>query len=403
MVTRNDVETISVNRRSAIHLAAVVVFSTMLLDSFALSQGKRSDREREGLVGQVRTIFEEGAYISGNPDKPTESSRYRVQSQTYDRPGNIVEQILYGGLGGTEVVERTLYGYDPEGHRLERSYMGGGIPDPSIKRPVLSNADKGEDGSLIAKRVIKYDGQGNSIEEAVYRGGGAFLYKDIYRYDARGRLIEWRSEHASGSSEKVTYSYTGEGNFPATEVRSDGQKVNYRYELDSEGNWIKRVGLFERSKSKSIGETEYRTIAYYGSGNGAEETSKSDAKLTTYYVAPAGLVKAVPYEVVAELNPSSSPPPGVIVKRGILVRGVAITRAEPVYPTAAKAAHISGEVKIEAVIDEEGNVIYARAISGHPLLRDAAEDSAHQWKFAPTTVDGTAVKVLSGITINFKL
>src|SRR6185295_12287590 len=59
----------------------------------------------------------------------------------------------------------------------------------------------------------------------------------------------------------------------------------------------------------------------------------------------------------------------------------AIEHPEPAYPPLAKAARISGNVEVEVVIDQRGNVTDARAVSGHPLLKDAAVASARQWKF----------------------
>jgi TonB family protein len=48
-------------------------------------------------------------------------------------------------------------------------------------------------------------------------------------------------------------------------------------------------------------------------------------------------------------------------------------------------------------------VIAARAISGHPLLKDAAVTAARQWQFAPTTVEDKPVKVVGTVTFNFQL
>lgn len=73
----------------------------------------------------------------------------------------------------------------------------------------------------------------------------------------------------------------------------------------------------------------------------------------------------------------------------------AIEHPTPAYPPLAKAARVSGKVEVEVVIDQRGNVTDARAVSGHPLLKDSAVASARQWKFdfvkfseAPTAVVG---------------
>ncbi|MGC2238498.1 MAG: TonB family protein [Pyrinomonadaceae bacterium] len=69
---------------------------------------------------------------------------------------------------------------------------------------------------------------------------------------------------------------------------------------------------------------------------------------------------------------------------------------KPVYPKAAKAVRASGEVKVEVEVDEKGNVTSAKSVSGHPLLRQAAEQAAKQAKFKPS-----AEKVNGVIVYNF--
>ena len=75
----------------------------------------------------------------------------------------------------------------------------------------------------------------------------------------------------------------------------------------------------------------------------------------------------------------------------------------PTYPQAAKAAGISGGVAVELVIDEQGNVEEATAVSGPEELREAAVEAARQWRWNPMTVDGVAVKVTGRIAFGFSL
>lgn len=110
----------------------------------------------------------------------------------------------------------------------------------------------------------------------------------------------------------------------------------------------------------------------------------------------------------AKPPPPPPPPPSadslkMIQKAsGVLVTS-AIKRVEPEYPSLAKAANASGAVRVEVTIDETGNVISARAVSGHPLLKAAAVDAARQWQFSPTTLSGEPVKVAGTLTFNFAL
>lgn len=86
---------------------------------------------------------------------------------------------------------------------------------------------------------------------------------------------------------------------------------------------------------------------------------------------------------------------------GGVLNGKAQNLPIPEYPAAAKAVKAGGEVKVQVTIDENGSVTEASAVSGHPLLRSAAEDAARQAKFTPTQLSGQAVKVTGVIVYNF--
>ena len=79
---------------------------------------------------------------------------------------------------------------------------------------------------------------------------------------------------------------------------------------------------------------------------------------------------------------------------GEILNGKAVSLPKPVYPPAARGARASGAVNVQVEIDEKGDVVSAKAISGHPLLRAAAEQAARQAKFK-------AVKAAGILTFNF--
>lgn len=88
------------------------------------------------------------------------------------------------------------------------------------------------------------------------------------------------------------------------------------------------------------------------------------------------------------------------ISKGV-VNGAAVSLPKPSYPPAAKAVNASGVVNIQVLIDEEGNVVSANAVSGHPLLRAASEQAALGAKFKPTLLQGQPVKVNGVIVYNF--
>ena len=84
-----------------------------------------------------------------------------------------------------------------------------------------------------------------------------------------------------------------------------------------------------------------------------------------------------------------------------VVNGKAISLPKPDYPSIAKGARAAGTVNVLVVIDESGKVIAARAITGHPLLRDACEAAARKARFTPPIINGQPKKVRGTIFYNF--
>jgi protein TonB len=100
----------------------------------------------------------------------------------------------------------------------------------------------------------------------------------------------------------------------------------------------------------------------------------------------------------------STPPPAIAPPRqkslGV-VNGMAASLPKPIYPAAAVALRLEGKVDVQVTIDESGKVISAKAASGHPLLRPAAEKAAWNARFTPTTLSKVPVKVTGVIVYNF--
>jgi periplasmic protein TonB len=110
----------------------------------------------------------------------------------------------------------------------------------------------------------------------------------------------------------------------------------------------------------------------------------------------------------ARVNIADEPPPPEVkptpprapVSGGVL-NGKAISLPKPAYPPIARAAHASGTVVVQVLIDENGNVVSAKPLSGHPLLQAVAVGAARQAKFSPTKLSGQPVKVTGVIQYNF--
>lgn len=95
-------------------------------------------------------------------------------------------------------------------------------------------------------------------------------------------------------------------------------------------------------------------------------------------------------------------PKQTIVSGGV-VNGKAKFLAQPNYPQTAKQVRAVGKVEVQVLIDENGRVISATAVNGHPLLRESALDAARKSTFNPTTLSNNPVKVSGVIVYNFTM
>ena len=98
--------------------------------------------------------------------------------------------------------------------------------------------------------------------------------------------------------------------------------------------------------------------------------------------------------------PAPKPTPHAPISGGVL-NGKAVHLVQPPYPPIARSAHACGAVNVQITIDENGNVLSARPVSGHPLLQAAAGAAARGSKFTPTKLSGQPVKVSGIIVYNF--
>jgi protein TonB len=113
-------------------------------------------------------------------------------------------------------------------------------------------------------------------------------------------------------------------------------------------------------------------------------------------------------------QPTSPPPPPIkktpreapIAKKRVrlslgVINGKATRLPKPAYPPAARAVLAKGTVRVRVLIDENGRVVSANAIAGHPLLRNAAVVAARGARFRPTLLSGEPIKASGVIIYNF--
>jgi len=131
-----------------------------------------------------------------------------------------------------------------------------------------------------------------------------------------------------------------------------------------------------------------------------------------------GIVAGVLSDKVSKTSEPEPPPPSSSAKSNSQALNVAakadtgsdsigrrevIRRVKPDYPEFARTTGVSGEVAVDITIDDGGKVKSAQAVSGHALLRGAAENAARAWKFSPATSGKRLKPDVTRITFNFLL
>ena len=80
-----------------------------------------------------------------------------------------------------------------------------------------------------------------------------------------------------------------------------------------------------------------------------------------------------------------------------------IKSVPPVYPSLAKTNRLSGDVILDALVDEAGKVTDVSVVSGPTLLQGAAMEALRSWKYEPAQLDGRPVSTRLTVTVKFHI
>jgi periplasmic protein TonB len=81
----------------------------------------------------------------------------------------------------------------------------------------------------------------------------------------------------------------------------------------------------------------------------------------------------------------------------------ATRQAQPTYPPAARQMRATGVVRVEIIVDEQGDVAEIQRALGNAMLQSAARDAIRKWKFRPFSRDGQPVRAAGFVNFNFSL
>lgn len=80
-----------------------------------------------------------------------------------------------------------------------------------------------------------------------------------------------------------------------------------------------------------------------------------------------------------------------------------VERVPPEYPDPARAADVSGQVMVQALVGKDGRVRETVLLNSIPMLDAAAAHAVERWRFKPATSNGKPVAVWVAVPIKFTL
>ena len=134
----------------------------------------------------------------------------------------------------------------------------------------------------------------------------------------------------------------------------------------------------------------------------AKNEARKEEATPVEAVAPVlGLSDKAPSSVISSI-PTAQPKLAqkVQVSSGV-AQGLLVHQVTPSYPTQARQAHVQGTVVLQALIGKDGSVRNLHALSGPPMLTQAALDAVKQWRYKPYYLDGQPVEAETQINVKF--
>jgi protein TonB len=99
----------------------------------------------------------------------------------------------------------------------------------------------------------------------------------------------------------------------------------------------------------------------------------------------------------------TKPPEAPVLVGGAVQAAKLLKQVVPMYPQTARQLRISGTVHLLGIIAKDGTIQRLQALSGHPLLRQAAIEAVSHWVYRPTVLNGQPVEVEAPIDVIFTL
>ncbi len=236
-------------------------------------------RWREDKRRALNTVlFNEEGYVTRELLYDLSGCLSQVGSKKYDAFGNKKETVFQNPKGG--LLSSLVYKCDEAGKLLECVHtLAHGLIIKQRCQPVYDRAGKKieaswffDDGTPSRKYVYRYRVTGQLAQQVLYTydDDGAIEEKWNTVYDEQGHVVETAGFDPEGRTiaGPTWYRYDDNGNeieAATRDLRGDlYSSTIYSYDLDLQGNWIKRLEVFRTAQSGF--ETRvltYRMLDYY--------------------------------------------------------------------------------------------------------------------------------------------
>ncbi len=180
----------------------------------------------------------------------------------------------------------------------------------------------------------------------------------------------------------------------AIEIKPDFNKA-----YNNLGLVYQNTGQYEESikaLKKAISLDSQSPIAYYNLGI-TYFKSKEHLLAFEQYNILLGVESSWAEKLLERIDPSG------VASVNKSLNSQEIIKPEPIYPLNAKSSRVTGTVIVQITVDEKGNVTSARAVSGHPLLQQAAVDAAYKAKLKTTVINSKTQQTTGVLTYTFVL
>ncbi|MDQ3801330.1 MAG: energy transducer TonB [Acidobacteriota bacterium] len=124
------------------------------------------------------------------------------------------------------------------------------------------------------------------------------------------------------------------------------------------------------------------------------------------FIKPLPCSQTPPYDPgirIEEVEFVEAPADTILKKSPEEISDSLVKKTESGCPPAARAVRAcNSSVKVYVIINRNGEVIFSKAVSGHPLLQQAAVTTAKNWKFHPAKIKDKTYNVTGYITVEFQ-